>query len=138
MQNILGVPSIGSLMPAPMGDGPIAMVDARDVASSAAALLARNDAPDGAWHLTGQTSVTFADAARARGLRYVSVPPRLARIGLERRGATPFEVDHSIAMARYFASGADGSPTGAVAELTGNQPRTIENFFSDRTQVKGN
>lgn len=137
MQNILGVPVIGGFMPAPFGDGPIAMVDARDVASCAATLFARDDAPDGAWHLTGPSSITFADAARVRGLRYVSVPPRIARAGLKRRGATPFEIDHSIDMAHYFASGADGSPTGAVAELTGNRPRTLESFFKDQTPVKG-
>jgi uncharacterized protein YbjT (DUF2867 family) len=137
MQNLLSVPVIGGVMLAPMGDGPIAMVDARDVASCAAALLARDDAPDGAWHLTGPSSVTFSDAARARGVKYVNVPPRIARAGLKRRGASPFEIEHSIQMSRYFASGADGSPTGDVAELTGNRPRTIEHFFQDQTPVKG-
>lgn len=137
MQNLLGVPVIRGLMPAPMGHGPIAMVDARDVASCAAALFARDDAPDGAWHLTGPSSVTFGDAARVRGLRYVSVPPRVARAGLKRRGASPFEIDHSIRMAHYFASGADGSPTDAVAELTGTRPRSIEVFFKDQKPLKG-
>jgi uncharacterized protein YbjT (DUF2867 family) len=137
MQNLLSVPVIGGVMLAPMGDGPIAMVDARDVASCAAALLAQDDAPDGAWHLTGPSSVTFADAARVRGVRYVNVPRRVARAGLKRRGATPFEIEHSIEMSRYFASGADGSPTGDVAELTGTRPRTIEVFFKDQTTAKG-
>lgn len=137
MQNLLGIQIIGGVMPAPMGDGPIAMVDARDVASSAAALLANDDAPSGAWQLTGPASVTFADVGRVRGVRYVSVPPFIARKALQRRGASPFEVDHAIKMARYFASGADGSPTGDVAELTGNRPRSIESFFKDQTPVKG-
>lgn len=137
MQNILGLPVIGGLMPAPMGNGPIAMVDARDVASCAAALLTRDDDPNGAWQLTGPTSVTFADAAKAHGVRYVSVPPRIARLGLKRRGTSPFEIDHSIRMARYFASGADGSPTGDVEALTGRRPRDIESFFKDQSPPKG-
>ncbi len=137
MQNLLGMQLIGGVMPAPMGNGPIAMVDARDVAECAAALLANGDAPDGAWQLTGPTSVTFSDVARVRGVRYVSIPPRIARMALKRRGTSPFEVDHSIRMARYFASGADGSPTGDVEALTGRVPRSVENFFNDLTPVKG-
>ncbi|MBJ7354945.1 MAG: NAD(P)H-binding protein [Thermoleophilaceae bacterium] len=137
MQNLHGMPVKWGLMPAPMGRGPVAMVDARDVAESAAALLSRSDAPDGAWQLTGPSSVTFSDAARERGARYLSIPPRIARRALERRGASPFEVDHSIRMARYFASGADGSPSGDVAELTGHQPRALKDFFDDQSPVKG-
>lgn len=137
MQNLLGIQIMGGLMPAPMGEGPIAMIDARDVAASAAALLTSDDAPDGAWQLTGPSSVTFSDVARVRGVRYVSIPTFVARKALQRRGASPFEVDHSIKMARYFASGADGSPTGGVAELTGQRPRSLESFFKDQTPVKG-
>jgi uncharacterized protein YbjT (DUF2867 family) len=137
MQNLLDLPVMGGLMPAPMGHGPIAMVDARDVAECAAALLARDDAPDGAWQLTGPSSITFADVARVRGLRYVSVPPRIAAKALKRKGASPFEVEHAIRMAAYFASGADGSATGDVAELTGHGPRSIESFFKDQIPVKG-
>lgn len=137
MQNLLGIPVIGGVMPAPMGDGPIAMVDARDVASCAAALLTQSDAPSGAWQLTGPASVTFADVAKARGVRYVSIPPRIAGIGLRRRGASTFEVEHSIRMARYFASGADGSPTGDVEALTGRRPRDIQSFFNDQSTAKG-
>jgi NAD(P)H dehydrogenase (quinone) len=137
MQNLLGIQVMGGLMPAPMGDGPIAMIDARDVADCAATLLAQDDAPDGAWQLTGPSSVTFADVGRVRGARYVSIPPFVARKGLKRRGASPFEVDHSIRMAAYFASGADGSPTGDVAAITGHRPRSIESFFMDPIPVKG-
>lgn len=137
MQNLLGVPVIKGLMPAPMGHGQIAMVDARDVAASAVALLRNEDAPDGAWQLTGPSSVTFDDAARLRGVRYVSIPPRIARRALIRRGATTFEADHSIQMARYFASGADGSPTSAVEDLTGRPARSLKRFFEDQTSVKG-
>lgn len=137
MQNLPGIQVMAGLMPAPMGSGPIAMVDARDVAECAAVLLSQADARDGAWQLTGPASVTFSDVARLRGARYVSIPPRVAAIALKRRGATSFEVDHSIRMARYFASGADGSPTGDVEALTGHRPRSIEDFFQDQSPSKG-
>lgn len=137
MQNLLSIPVIKGIMPAPMGRNPIAMIDARDVAASAVALLTSDDATDNAWQLTGPTSITFSDAARARGVHYVSIPPRIARKALIRRGASPFEVNHSMQMARYFASGADGSPTTAVEQITGRAPRSLQEFFADQTPVKG-
>jgi nucleoside-diphosphate-sugar epimerase len=115
-----------------MGDAPIAMVDARDLADCAVALLLDSDAGDQAWHVTGPAGVTFKDVARAMGARYVDVPPRLAVKGLRRRGASPFEVDHALRMAAYFSSGADGAPTDAVRRLTGNAPRTIQQYLKGK------
>lgn len=137
MQNLPGIALVAGVLPAPMGRGPIAMVDARDVAECAVALLADPDAPSGAWSITGPASVTFSDVARERGARYLNVPLGVARRALRRRGAAPFEVEHSIAMSRYFASGADGSPSTAVKELTGHEPRSLQNFFHDQTPAKG-
>lgn len=131
MQNLLALPLRAGFLLAPMGDAPIAMIDARDVAACAVAALTRDDA-DGAWHLTGPAGVTFADAAAQLGARgYVNVPPRLAAAALRRRGASRFDVDHALGMARYLASGADGVPTGDVRRLTGRSPRSLGRFFND-------
>lgn len=135
MQNLTGmVAKRGGLLPAPFGRAPIAMVDARDVAACAVAALLDDAAPslDGtAWHLTGPRGVTFGDVAAALGARHVPVPPRLAGRALRRRGASAHEVDHALRMAAYFASGADGAPTDAVARLTGAAPRSVEAFVAE-------
>jgi hypothetical protein len=68
--------------------------------------------------------VTFGDLAARLGVRYVNVPTRLSARVLRRRGASPFEIDHALRMAAYFASGADGAPNGAVQAITGRAPRT--------------
>lgn len=128
MQNLLGIETKAGLLPAPMGDARIAMVDARDVAACAVALLLDPDAGDQAWHLTGPAGVSFKDAARRLGARYVNVPPRLAEKALLRRGTSAFEVDHSLRMAAYFRSGADAAPTPAVRSLTGRPPRSLDEF----------
>jgi NAD(P)H dehydrogenase (quinone) len=130
MQNLLSLKPTMGLLPAPMGDAPIAMVDARDVADCAVTLLLAPDAGDQAWHVTGPAGVTFKDAAKALGARYLNVPRGLAAKGLRRRGASPFEVDHSIRMAAYFASGADAAPTNAVRAITGHRPRSLDDFLS--------
>jgi hypothetical protein len=34
-------------------------------------------------------------------------------------------------MAAYFSSGADGAPTDAVRRLTGNTPRTVQQYLTE-------
>jgi uncharacterized protein YbjT (DUF2867 family) len=130
MQNLDAMAPRAGLLLAPMGDAPIAMVDARDVAASAVAAL-QDHGHDAAWQLTGPMGVTFKDVASAMGARYVNVPPRLAAKALRRRGASAFEVDHALRMAAYFTSGADGAPTDAVRRLTGHPPRTVQQYLSE-------
>jgi uncharacterized protein YbjT (DUF2867 family) len=132
MQNLRAMEPKAGLLVAPMGSAPIAMVDARDVAACAVAALLERDAADMAWHVTGPAGVTFKDVARLMGARYVNVPPRLAAKALRRRGASAFEVDHALRMAAYFASGADGAPTDAVRRLTGNAPRTVQQYLTQK------
>jgi NAD(P)H dehydrogenase (quinone) len=137
MQNLLELTPTARLLAAPMGHAQIAMVDARDVAECAVTLLLDPDAADQAWHITGPAGVTFKDVARRMHARYVNVPPRIAAIALRRRGASPFEIDHALRMAAYFASGADGVPTDAVQAITGHLPRTLEDFLSTQTANEG-
>jgi NAD(P)H dehydrogenase (quinone) len=136
MQNLLAITPRAGLLLAPMGHAPIAMIDARDVADCAVELLLDPSAPDAAWQLTGPAPVTFKDAAARLETRYVNVPPRLAARALRRQGASPFEVDHALRMAAYFASGADGAPTDGVRRITGRPARTLDDFLS--TTPKGN
>ena len=136
MQNLLAMTPKAGLLLAPMGHAPIAMIDARDVADCATALLLDPSVPDTAWQLTGPAPVTFKEAAARLSARYINVPPRTAGRALRRRGASPFEVDHALRMAAYFASGADGTPTDAVRRITGRPARTLDDFLS--TTPKGN
>jgi NAD(P)H dehydrogenase (quinone) len=136
MQNLLTLEAKAGLLPAPMGVAPIAMVDARDVAECAVTLLLDWGAGDQAWHVTGPAGVTFKDAAGRLGARYLNVPRSLAARALRRRGTSAFDVDHSIRMAAYFASGADAAPTNAVRSITGRAPRSLDDFLSDQPQTK--
>jgi uncharacterized protein YbjT (DUF2867 family) len=136
MQNLLAMTPKAGLLLAPMGHAPIAMIDARDVADCAVTLLLDTSASDTAWQLTGPAPVTFKDAAALLEARYVNVPPRLAARALRRQSGSPFEVDHALRMAAYFASGADGAPTDAVRRITGRPARTLNEFLS--TTPKGN
>ena len=135
MQNLLTTvaPTVRKLrvLAAPMGDGPIAMVDARDVAACAVAALTADELKSDAWQLTGPRPVTFKAVAELLGVRYVNVPRRLAARILRRQGAAPWEVDHPLRMAAYFAAGSDAATTPAVARLTGAQPQALEAFLTE-------
>ena len=72
----------------------------------------------------------FKDAAAELGARYVNVPPRLAAAALRMHGASPFEIDHSLRMSAYFATGADGAPTDHVRRVTGRPARSLDDFLS--------
>jgi NAD(P)H dehydrogenase (quinone) len=139
MQNLLNVaaPMVAKLgiLATPMGRAPIAMIDARDVAACAVAALADPDATDQAWQLTGPRSITFPEIADRLSVPYVPVPLGLSARVLRRGGASPFEVEHSVRMAAFFATGADGVSTGAVAQLTGHRPRTIDAFLSEHADA---
>jgi NAD(P)H dehydrogenase (quinone) len=132
MQNLESMPIKAGLLAAPMGHAPIAMIDARDVAACAVAALIDDRATGRGWHLTGPAPLTFKEAAARFGARYIEVPVGLAAKALRRRGSSAFEIDHSIRMAAYFASGADGAPTDAVVRLTGRRPRTLDEFLSNQ------
>ncbi len=132
MQNLATMPRRAGFLPAPMGHGPVAMIDAADVATAAAAVLQDVDGPDRAWHLTGPAGLTFDEVGHALGVRYLNVPPWLAARALRRGGASDFEVDHALRMAAYFASGADGTPTDDVRRLTGRAARSLRQHLAEK------
>jgi len=141
MQNLLGTaaPVVRStgVLAAPMGRGPIAMVDARDIADCAVAAMTRDDLPDGGWDLTGPRAVTYADVAAELGVPYVDIPRRVAAHALRRRGAGPWEVEHALRMAAFLAAGADGATTTGVTALTGRPPRSLREFVEEHAGAFG-
>jgi nucleoside-diphosphate-sugar epimerase len=119
------------VLAAPLGDAPIAMVDARDVAACAVAALLDDEPAAHAWQITGPRPASLAAVAAHCGARHVKVPLKAIARTLRRRGADDFELDHAVRMAAYFAAGSDGSTTDHVLRLTGRQPRSIEAFLDE-------
>jgi NAD(P)H dehydrogenase (quinone) len=114
------------LLLTPFGRAPIAMVDARDIAACAAAVLLAAEPISAAWQVTGPRGITFDDIAAHLGVRHVPIPPKVTAGALARSGAAPHEIDHALRMAAYFAAGSDSAPTDHVKRLTGSAPRPVE------------
>lgn len=119
------------LLPSPLGSGPIAMVDVRDVAACAVAALLDPEPVDRAWQLTGPAPVTMPGIAEQLGVRHLGIPVAVASRALRRAGESDFEIAHAARMAAYFASGADGAVTDHVLRLTGTPARSVDALLTE-------
>ncbi|WP_367318182.1 NmrA family NAD(P)-binding protein [Streptomyces sp. HUAS ZL42] len=118
----------------PAGDAPIAMVDPRDVASAAAAVLTTTGHDDRTYQLTGPEAITYAEVARrlssvlGRSVEYIDVPDEAALAGLAQAGLPPWLAEQVVALFGALRAGVNSSTTKTVRELTGHEPRRFEEF----------
>jgi uncharacterized protein YbjT (DUF2867 family) len=141
MQNLLG--SAGSIagqgeFHLTMGSGRLGMVDVRDVAAAAAAVLTAPEGHEGkTYTLTGPATVDFDEVAQAlsaatgNDVRYVPVSPEDARGALEGFGLGVWMADALVEYGVAYTGGWGDFTTTAVADLTGRQPRSVADFARD-------
>ena len=140
MQNFLGsrasIQGEGKLY-APMKEGKISPIDARDISAAAAAILTSEGHSGRIYELTGPESLTFAKIAEkigagiGRPVQYVDLPPDAAREGMVAAGYPAWLADALVEMYGYFATGAASDVSGSVEKLTGKKPRSVEVFAKD-------
>jgi uncharacterized protein YbjT (DUF2867 family) len=129
------------ILPAPAGEGRIAMIDPFDVGAVAAAVLMGSGHEGRTYELTGPEAVTYRDVARelsrATGthVEYVDVPPALAREGLVASRMPDWLVEHLDGAFAKIRAGELGSTTDTVAVLTGRPPRSIADFLTDHADT---
>jgi uncharacterized protein YbjT (DUF2867 family) len=119
------------------------MVDVRDVAAVAAAVLTGEGHRGGAYTVTGPEILTFPDlaeklsAATGRDIEFASVPAEEFREEMEEAGQPESFVEGMIS---YFSSlssedtALSVAPTEVVAEMTGRSPRSFEHFAEDHVE----
>jgi uncharacterized protein YbjT (DUF2867 family) len=131
----------GGPLVAPAGEGRVAMIDPRDVAAVAAAVLAGDGHEGRTYELTGPEAVSYADAARelshatGASIEYVDAPADAARQGLEASGMPGWLVDHLVGVFSLIRSGAFERTTETVRELTGREPRSLAQFAHDHASL---
>ena len=125
------------VLPAPAGDGAIGMIDPRDVGVVGAVVLTGDGHSGRTYRLTGPEPVTYIRVAdelgRATGspVRYVDVPPGVARAGLEAAGMPGWLVEHLDRAFALVRAGALDETTDVVRALTGREPRDLATFARD-------
>lgn len=126
---------------APAGAARVAMIDPRDVAAVAAAVLA-DDRHDGRTYvLTGPEALTFAEvaerlsAATGRPVEFVDVPDEAARQEMLRSGMPDWLADGVVEVHRQLRAGVSAQVTDVVRVLTGRDPRGLGDFLRDHADL---
>ena len=145
MQNLLALAPVikqtnGFLMSA--GDGQVGMIDARDVAATAAAIaIAPKEHAGQTYWLTGPGLITYTDiaeelsAALGHPVEYRQISPAEHRAAMVQAG-TPEAVATSNAQAfGLIAEGDAAWLSDDVKSITGTAPRPLHTFIADHVQA---
>lgn len=121
---------------APIGQAEVSAVDVRDIAQVAAAALTEPGHEGQIYTITGPAAITHDQiagaltAALGREISFVDASPQAFADGL--RGAMPaWQVDGLLEDYAHYARGEAAEVYPTVAELTGRQPLSIEQFARD-------
>jgi uncharacterized protein YbjT (DUF2867 family) len=140
MQNFLKfIPTIRSdgAFYAPMKDGAVSMVDARDVAAVAAEVLSGSGHEGKSYVITGPEPLTFADAARhvsatlGAPVRHMDLTPDAARQVWLKMAMPAWYVEDLLGFYAFYSTGAGAVVTDVVARLTKQPGRRFREFAQD-------
>lgn len=127
----------------PFKDGKVGMIDVRDVAGAAHAVLTSAGHSGTGYILTGPESISFHDAAQAlsqslgKEVSYIDVPLEAAKESMVGMGFPEWIVDGYLELFEGFAVNWGDRTTRAVEELTGHPARSFSQFSSDFAAVFG-
>ena len=143
MQNLLSNAETirGGAIYASAGDGQVAMIDARDIADVAAAVLTWGGHTGESLALTGGQALTYDEIAAAfaaelgHDVQYHDVPPEVTRDNLLGYGLPAGQVEDIIALFAIFRAGYASTVTPTVAEILGRPPRSLSTFVHDHRSL---
>jgi uncharacterized protein YbjT (DUF2867 family) len=125
------------------GDGLVNLIDTRDVADSAFAVLLDDTyvSSQRAYHLTGPTAVSMPEIADelsgllGRAVTYQHRSPAEQREKLLASGLSEFVADLLPGLDRIFYESVLAETTSTVRELTGHAPRPVTDWLSDNISL---
>jgi NAD(P)H dehydrogenase (quinone) len=123
-------------IPAPAGQGRAGFVAAADVAAAAAAILVGQGHEGATYLLTGPESLGYRDVAArisavfGREVSYEDQPPERARRQMLASGLTTWMADGNLELFEWIRGGGEDTVTTTVRELTGADPRSVEDWLS--------
>jgi len=140
MQNLLGNASTvieeGKIF-APLGDGEIPMIDARDIGEVAANLLVKEGYGNQILELTGPNPVSYEDVAESlskqleRDVTYVPIPGDAAFEAMVSMNVPEFLARDLVTLMEIWEAEKTIPATSAVKDILGRTPRSIGEFLSD-------
>ncbi len=140
MENLLAAADTireGATITAPAGQGRVGFVAVADVAAAAARVLT-SEGHDGATYvLTGPAALGYADVAArisavfAREVDYEDQPAELTRELMLASRMSQWNADGNLELFEWIRQGGASTVTAAVREITGADPRPIQDWLSD-------
>ena len=120
-----------------VGSAEVGFIDARDIASVAAAVLTERKYTGKTLKLTGPELLTFRagveeiSRARGRGIDYYDMDAEEYRKILLGAGVSTYLADHVIGLYRRIGTGSSATLTDDVSDVTGSAPRNFGTFAAD-------
>jgi uncharacterized protein YbjT (DUF2867 family) len=120
----------------PLGARQVAMIDARDIAAAAAVTLTEPGHTGQTYMLTGPAAIDGYQVAEAltqirrKQTDYVPVVPDVARQILQSMTVPQFLIEDALALYADGVSLNTSVVTDSVRKLTGNPPRTIQDYVA--------
>ena len=118
-------------------NGKAGMIDIRDVAACALGALTGRAQEGKEYILTGPESVSMYDVAASftkalnKEINYVPVPHEASKEAMMDMGFPEFIVDGYIELNKGFAKGFADTTTANVELLSGNPPKSVDDFTAD-------
>jgi uncharacterized protein YbjT (DUF2867 family) len=131
-----GIQTAGQIF-LPVGNAKGSFIDARDIAAVAARLLTDEGFAGQAFDLTGPRALDHTEAAailsRATGrtIGFTDITREAMLQGLVGAGLPPDYAAFLVQILGHFKAGAAERTTDAVQQVTGQPPRTFEQYASD-------
>jgi uncharacterized protein YbjT (DUF2867 family) len=140
MQNFIELSDLiisRGLMPLPMGNAKIALIDARDVSLVAHAVLHTTKFDNKTYVLTGPDSISLSESAKiiseisGKPLKYRSPPFWLAGLMMRMQGTSSWDVAMRKGLFKMIKAGGEEEITDHVEKITNIKPRNLEVFIRD-------
>lgn len=119
---------------APIRHSPVSVVDARDIAAVAAAVLTEDGHEGCTYDVTGPKALTHAEIAAALGeaaghqVRFEAVPAEAFVAMLEQTAMPAWQAKGLAEDYAHYERGEAAEVSGDVKQVTGRPPRTVAEF----------
>lgn len=131
-----GIQSAGQIF-LPVGAAKGSFIDARDIAAVAARLLSGAEFDNRDFDLTGARALDHAEVAAiltqttGKQIGFTDITPEAMLQGLMGAGLPQDYAEFLVLILGYFKAGYSERTTDAVQQITGQAPRTIEQYARD-------
>lgn len=144
MQNLLGaaplIKSEGKIIGG-YKDGRAAFIDCYDIAACGAVLLTGNDHVGKTFVLTGREALSYPEVAQkfsaklGKPVTYVDLPVEQVVASAKAKGTPAALAEEFGQFMNVIASGYAARTTQGIKEITGREPRTLDQFLDDNLQA---